>query len=65
MQGVVIAFFKKWYYSAVVGNTTITPAQIVEYLNPNSVAYRIKNSDYKNEKILNYKKIDYSLESHL
>ena len=56
--------FKKWYYSAVVGNTTITPAQIVEYLNPNSVAYRIKNSDYKNEKNLNYKKIDYSLESH-
>ena len=56
--------FKKLYYSAVVGNTTITPAQIVEYLNPNSVAYRIKNSDYKNEKILNYKKIDYSLESH-
>lgn len=36
----------------------------MEYLNPNSVAYRIKNSDYKNEKILNYKKIDYSLESH-
>ena len=31
---------------------------------PNSVAYRIKNSDYKNEKNLNYKKIDYSLESH-
>ena len=58
------SLFKKWYYSAVVGNTTITPAQIVEYLNPNSVAYRIKNSDYKNEKILNYKKIDYSLESH-
>ena len=58
------SLFKKWYYSAVVGNTTITPAQIVEYLNPNSVAYRIKNSDYKNEKNLNYKKIDYSLESH-
>ena len=58
------SLFKNWYYSAVVGNTTITPAQIVEYLNPNSVAYRIKNSDYKNEKILNYKKIDYSLESH-
>lgn len=58
------SLFKQWYYSAVVGNTTITPAQIVEYLNPNSVAYRIKNSDYKNEKILNYKKIDYSLESH-
>lgn len=58
------SLFKKWYYSAVVGNTTITPAQIVEYLNPSSVAYRIKNSGYNSEKSLNYKKINYSLDSH-
>ena len=58
------SLFKKWYYSAVVANTTITPAQIVEYLNPDSVSYKIKNLDYKDESNLSYKKINYSIDSH-
>lgn len=58
------SLFKKWYYSAVVANTTITPAQIVEYLDPDSVSYKIKNLDYKDESNLSYKKINYSIDSH-
>jgi hypothetical protein len=33
-------------------------------LNPDSVSYKIKNLDYKDESNLSYKKINYSIDSH-
>ena len=62
--GVVIVFLKNGIIQAVVANATITPAQIVEFLNPNSVSYKIKNLDYRDDSNLGYRKINYSINSH-
>ena len=58
------SLFKKWYCSALVNNSSITPAEMVDFFTPAYNRYKIDEQEFYFKHTVKYSRVQYSVEHH-